>query len=211
MPSAGYSHFYTIAAKPVGREIISVSMPSAGYSHFYGACRTSSVEGIYGVNALGGLFSFLLGTPPGGYRSARISVSMPSAGYSHFYGAIVGGIAGLAMCQCPRRAILISTISFSNGTVIKFRFVSMPSAGYSHFYENPSNPNQENVVCQCPRRAILISTKLDILGFTDNVSMPSAGYSHFYLEVSLRRIVYENGVNALGGLFSFLLLRGNEK
>ena len=60
-------------------------MPSAGYSHFY-------------------RFSDLFG-------SHTVGVSMPSAGYSHFYKATVQIREAYTgrVCQCPRRAILIST------------------------------------------------------------------------------------------------------
>ena len=37
-----------------------VSMPSAGYSHFYTSEVIEVISPKYGVNALGGLFSFLL-------------------------------------------------------------------------------------------------------------------------------------------------------
>ena len=61
------------------------------------------------VNALGGLFSFLRpdkATPQG----MRRHVSMPSAGSSHFYDAVEGTEDSSAeRCQCPRRALLIST------------------------------------------------------------------------------------------------------
>ena len=88
------------------------------------------------------------------------------------------------MCQCPRRALLIST---DLGITFGFRWI---------------------IVCQCPRRALLISTKehntmikLAAIG----VSMPSAGSSHFYANRSHAVHRRDGGVNALGGLFSFLL------
>ena len=59
-------------------------MPSAGYSHFYLEGEEFSHTFIFGVNALGGLFSFLP-------LEERINELKDS------------------MCQCPRRAILIST------------------------------------------------------------------------------------------------------
>ena len=60
MPSAGYSHFYVVLASVGGAVFfIIVSMPSAGYSHFY-IDYGAILHGLSGVNALGGLFSFLL-------------------------------------------------------------------------------------------------------------------------------------------------------
>ena len=106
-------------------------MPSAGYSHFYHHQK--------------------------GGNGARDNVSMPSAGYSHFYlSTLSQEVAENIECQCPRRAILISTKS--------------------------KRSSLDHAMCQCPRRAILIST-----------------------EVTCQcRTAYEKGVNALGGLFSFL-------
>ena len=62
-------------------------------------------------------------------------------------------------------------------------FVSMPSAGSSHFYmtELVIWNGLQKIMCQCPRRALLISTLLDSLCSSSLL-----------------------GVNALGGLFSFL-------
>ena len=85
------------------------------------------------------------------------------------------------MCQCPRRALLISTQILTLGMTSKScvnalgglfsflrpdkatqqgmrRHVSMPSAGSSHFYTRPSLLSNVERVCQCPRRALLIST-----------------------------------------------------
>ena len=133
MPSAGYSHFYTTNPQHIHFSRRRVSMPSAGYSHFYSYLKSY-------------------------YQSSVGDVSMPSAGYSHFYlGAGSGGacnrhlcvnaLGGLVsclqevslitlafaiVCQCPRRAILIST--FTTRRLGYVWFVSMPSAGYSHFY-----------------------------------------------------------------------------
>ena len=112
---------------------------------------------------------------------------MPSAGYSHFYAVAVAKFKGLDFwCQCPRRAILISTkekgrflkilrggvnalgglFSFLLTITLVFvwlsRRVSMPSAGYSHFYVRKKNSSFNR---------------------PDYVSMPSAGYSHFYILV----------------------------
>ena len=88
---------------------------------------------------------------------------MPSAGYSHFY-IVLNMVPLIQVCQCPRRAILISTIT-NRKLCLLF------------------------VWCQCPRRAILIST-YGQRSFRNYgklvVSMPSAGYSHFYM-------VYQNG------------------
>ncbi len=86
------------------------------------------------------------------------------------------------MCQCPRRALLIST---DLGITFGFRWI---------------------IVCQCPRRALLISTPIDLTLFTDGtaVSMPSAGSSHFYWGAEPQKADLEGCVNALGGLFSFL-------
>ena len=86
-----------------------------------------------------------------------IIVSMPSAGYSHFYRKeLQAAIEQLEVCQCPRRAILISTQK------TKLRAIAW--------------------MCQCPRRAILISTEINEEKEKREVcvSMPSAGYSHFY-------------------------------
>ena len=48
-------------------------------------------------------------------QKAKYFVSMPSAGYSHFYGenGYRTGLRGY-VCQCPRRAILISTRSLAS-------------------------------------------------------------------------------------------------
>ncbi len=87
-------------------------------------------------------------------------------------------------------------------------YVSMPSAGSSHFYRyNNWEGRQLVAVCQCPRRALLISTMHSKKNsFTSiKVSMPSAGSSHFYVgkgKIWLKK--QKKGVNALGGLFSFL-------
>ena len=109
MPSAGYSHFYFITSLDDISTISGVSMPSAGYSHFYGLYTAAKHQIWKCVNALGGLFSFLL------------------------IGVVGVIVTAVIWCQCPRRAILISTRATDEGTV---------------FY----------AVCQCPRRAILIST-----------------------------------------------------
>ena len=85
------------------------------------------------VNALGGLFSFLL-KKLWKRRQHLQKVSMPSAGYSHFYKTNSSNLESLVGCQCPRRAILIST---------QMKFKVKDSA----------------IMCQCPRRAILISTR----------------------------------------------------
>ena len=60
---------------------------------------------------------------------------MPSAGYSHFYLSAeeTAQLKQLGVCQCPRRAILISTHRTKCGIALPSS-VSMPSAGYSHFY-----------------------------------------------------------------------------
>ena len=113
---------------------------------------------LTGVNALGGLFSFL--RTIWNYKiDSRLMVSMPSAGYSHFYRYDieepkipkkgVNALGGLfsflqpslniywmtegTVCQCPRRAILIST-DYQMKCNFHLDYVSMPSAGYSHFY-----------------------------------------------------------------------------
>ena len=111
-----------------------VSMPSAGYSHFYLMCYGGRLPWrLKGVNALGGLFSFLLKISKNVSKSEMTCVnalgglfsflhffkysskgngnyvSMPSAGYSHFYRDAVQEIPRRLVCQCPRRAILIST------------------------------------------------------------------------------------------------------
>ena len=84
-------------------------MPSAGYFHFYG------------------LMGFL-------FMSNNWEVSMPSAGYFHFYPVDSYGNAGTnKLCQCPQRAIFISTQG-KNKMKENKRNVSMPSAGYFHFY-----------------------------------------------------------------------------
>ena len=139
MPSAGYSHFYksrfstrryTKWRCQCPRRAILISTGYLGYHRF--GCRRC-------VNALGGLFSFLLRMAPICLSLCR-SVSMPSAGYSHFY-----------------------RFQKSRG-LEKMYMVSMPSAGYSHFYNVLSNEiNQVRNECQCPRRAILISTLMEIL------------------------------------------------
>ena len=142
MPSAGYSHFYPLVVQLGSLLYKTVSMPSAGYSHFY----------LIKVNpCVGFKLRFLKKTETG--------VSMPSAGYSHFYG--IGPMMSAyiySRCQCPRRAILISTEDGYDTS--SNRFVSMPSAGYSHFYSCIDLNHCEHwlQVCQCPRRAILIST-----------------------------------------------------
>ena len=59
MPSAGYSHFYSLADLRACLEPYGVSMPSAGYSHFYQSTFQAA--------------------------KSKSEVSMPSAGYSHFY------------------------------------------------------------------------------------------------------------------------------
>ena len=132
---------------------------------------------------------------------------MPSAGSSHFYrDRYLTTLTLVVVCQCPRRALLISTVLVSGGSVSSdgcvnalgglFSFlrykgkyysmfrnmVSMPSAGSSHFYDSSGS---------C------------IVG-TRTVSMPSAGSSHFYKDIL--DWVYDKMccVNALGGLFSFL-------
>ena len=65
---------------------------------------------------------------------------MPSAGYSHFYCPAHRCHGSLGtLCQCPRRAILIST-------------------GQQSWLRSSLGR-----VCQCPRRAILISTSLQLL------------------------------------------------
>ena len=99
---------------------------------------------------------------------------------------ITFGFRWIIVCQCPRRALLISTKE--HNTMIKLAAigVSMPSAGSSHFYRyNNWEGRQLGAVCQCPRRALLISTPIDLTLFTDGtaVSMPSAGSSHFYVTV----------------------------
>ena len=161
-------------------------MPSAGYSHFYGLYTAAKHQIWKCVNALGGLFSFLptrllatLALMPGrvnalgglfsflhilkGEKVMRYDfVSMPSAGYSHFYDVSQNSLLSLLkiLCQCPRRAILISTYWRCRRHRDSCNLVSMPSAGYSHFYINRLQDDTTITrVCQCPRRAILISTR----------------------------------------------------
>ena len=64
-------------------------MPSAGFSHFYMYSGLDISTTLLCVNALGGLFSFLLRIANGCYEN-RIE------------------------CQCPRRAFLISTVPSGN-------------------------------------------------------------------------------------------------
>ena len=158
-------------------------MPSAGYSHFYQDSHSR-------------------------IRQGDIWVSMPSAGYSHFYLTRLVRRRATRLCQCPRRAILISTGRDLYADNYYDCNVSMPSAGYSHFYQLVKDcwrkmksgcqcPRRAIListilfgirtelieVCQCPRRAILISTMQKTMDTPLNgscVSMPSAGYSHFY-------------------------------
>ena len=109
MPSAGSSHFYGERRKSM-KEKMDVSMPSAGSSHFY-MWKESSLQKVL------------------------MKVSMPSAGSSHFYSGIISSDCSRSSgCQCPRRALLIST----------FPKKEMMDMG--------------NTLCQCPRRALLIST-----------------------------------------------------
>ena len=108
MPSAGYSHFYVRKKNSSFNRPDYVSMPSAGYSHFYDEIYEEYINNQKGVNALGGLFSFLQKRKK--HHRLRLQiVSMPSAGYSHFYLESVDDIDDVWKCQCPRRAILIST------------------------------------------------------------------------------------------------------
>ena len=110
-------------------------------------------------------------------------------------------------CQCPRRAILISTIV---GSVLPFvSCVSMPSAGYSHFYTTETMKCYwMYLVCQCPRRAILISTlwKKDwiLCGTKRCVNALGGLFSFLLFPIAVLVITDYWCVNALGGLFSFL-------
>ena len=112
------------------------------------------------------------------------------------------------VCQCPRRALLISTEREPLELETKEK-VSMPSAGSSHFYIKMGFGFGIGYMCQCPRRALLISTQVrSIEPHQELVSMPSAGSSHFYCQgVTKAKTMRRKGVNALGGLFSFLLCR----
>ena len=135
-------------------------MPSAGYSHFYDV-RNSSVHCRYrGVNALGGLFSFL--PILNQLRELNeLQVSMPSAGYSHFYFRLevgnecsfstcvnaLGGLFSFLRCsrQCWRSSILHYSVNALGGL---FSFLHRLRGHFAW-----------SIWCQCPRRAILISTK----------------------------------------------------
>ena len=112
------------------------------------------------VNALGGLFSFLL-FAEGMILAAPKNVSMPSAGYSHFYGTFEMDIDRAATkCQCPRRAILISTsLEKVSQSVAQLGVNAL--GGLFSFLPNVLWWSVALAVkrCQCPRRAILISTE----------------------------------------------------
>ena len=156
MPSAGFSHFYPSTKKWTHGHRRCVNALSGLFSFLLTQCHFS-LEKRMCVNALSGLFSFLR------YISARILftmtcvnalsglfsflrlyirrnekwrkwVSMPSAGSSHFYGYWWYSL------------FLITT------------GVSMPSAGSSHFYLMHRLISIRSNVCQCPQRALLIST-----------------------------------------------------
>ena len=134
-----------------------VSMPSAGYSHFYVEQSVMWKSRICSVNALGGLFSFLPGRLDCYYADVRCQCPRRAILISTQLSYLVS-YNPVVECQCPRRAILISTkISMGRDQIIYL--VSMPSAGYSHFYSRNYHSTSMTIFkCQCPRRAILIST-----------------------------------------------------
>ena len=112
--------------------------------------------GITCVNALGGLFSFL-----------------------PIYN-IIFKVKRRNECQCPQRALLISTLLLDTYDLYDVGVNAL--GGLFSFLQN--HPVFRNQV---------------------NVSMPSAGSSHFYLvNGSSPKFSKELCVNALGGLFSFL-------
>ena len=59
MPSAGLIHFYSAYFLEQCQENVVVSMPSAGLIHFYKNKLEYDNQTSIGVNALGGLNSFL--------------------------------------------------------------------------------------------------------------------------------------------------------
>ena len=85
------------------------------------------------VNALSGLFSFL-----------RIR---PCYKDDHFNG-----------CQCPKRALLISTTTKSSSGTVNAVGVNALSGLFSFLLKTNKKYGGFNYVCQCPKRALLIST-----------------------------------------------------
>ena len=85
------------------------------FSFLHGTLVTLIILVMMRVNALGGLFSFLLHEHQG-LSAPYGHVSMPSAGSSHFYSR------------------------WHNCCLERLRMVSMPSAGSSHFYSTPWKP-----------------------------------------------------------------------
>ena len=157
MPPAGYFHFYMDYIGKIfpGTDQCQCPQRAIFISTKFKYLKNTQI--LFGVNALSGLFSFLLVANL--QLSIKIMVSMPSAGYFHFY----------------------SNLSFYE-KAIALR-VSMPSAGYFHFYFYQFvGIGRYESLCQCPQRAIFISTILSKdISIVNSVSMPSAGYFHFYI------------------------------
>ena len=109
MPSAGSSHFYIRRIFMITMVILLVSMPSAGSSHFYEDLFFWMGTDPLGVNALGGLFSFLPLFYGKVKKSRELCVNALGGLFSFLQYDKSGIIESVNMCQCPRRALLIST------------------------------------------------------------------------------------------------------
>ena len=136
----------------------------------------------HSVNALGGLFSFLpkvetLDT------NANLGVNALGGLFSFLHEGDYGFMIGPTLCQCPRRALLISTNTIKPSDKILHGGVNALGGLFSFLRKNAQDSRKLEKVCQCPRRALLISTERNKnirRSVRTLVSMPSAGSSHFY-------------------------------
>ena len=114
------------------------------------------------------------------------------------------------LCQCPRRAILISTAYEVVDEAIEKGVNAL--GGLFSFLPPCSTvgitPVQDCVNALGGLFSFLPKHEKKPSKKTAEVSMPSAGYSHFYPIAITTVLMTAMSVNALGGLFSFLLDKG---
>ena len=139
-------------------------MPSAGYSHFYSDDLSLSVGSRWCVNALGGLFSFLLAESYISCAGERLCVNALGGLFSFLQKFVSWAWFLHGMCQCPRRAILISTELQSAFQATKSKSVNALGGLFSFLQNDDTTIDEAYDMCQCPRRAILISTGSDTQG-----------------------------------------------
>ena len=161
-------------------------MPSAGFSHFY-ICKIKLIFLLFqSVNALSGLFSFLLILNS---KGCQYSVMCQCPQRAFLISTEENNLTSddiEYMCQCPQRAFLISTVVELSETKLFVVCVNALSGLFSFLLILKTGAYDYDR-CQCPQRAFLISTVFNN-----------------------PHTLHKRCVNALSGLFSFLLLPPHE-